>query len=110
MRASQQMTARVPPPLLYLGMLVVGLLLSALFPTPVLSGWLPSLCGVLLAALGLVTLAWATVTMRRAGESPNPTEPARTLVEDGPFRFSRNPLYLALPLLDAGVAFALGSL
>jgi protein-S-isoprenylcysteine O-methyltransferase Ste14 len=110
MQASEQLTARLPPPLLYLGLLVVGLVLSALFPTPLLSGGLPVVLGVLLVALGLGVGAWAAVTMRRAGESPNPTEPTRTLVVSGPFRFSRNPLYLALTLLDAGIALAFSSL
>jgi protein-S-isoprenylcysteine O-methyltransferase Ste14 len=110
MRASEQVTARMPPPLLYLGMLVVGLVLSALFPTPVLSGSLPALIGVLLVALGLVLLVWGTITMRRVGESLNPNEPTRTLVGNGPFRFSRNPNYLGLTALYAGIALAFGSL
>jgi protein-S-isoprenylcysteine O-methyltransferase Ste14 len=110
MRASQQMTARLPPPILYLGLLLVGLALSAVFPTPLLSGWLLTVSGMLLVALGVVVIAWATVTMRRAGESPNPTEPTRELVVDGPFRYSRNPLYLALALLYAGIALAFSSL
>lgn len=110
MRPSQQMTTRVPPPLLYVGMLAVGLVLSAVFPTPVLSGWLPTLGGVLLAVLGVIVMVWATVTMRRAGESPVPMEPTRTLVTDGPFGFSRNPLYLAMTLVYAGIALAFSSL
>ena len=110
MHASQQMTTRVPPPLLYVGMLIIGLLLSAVFPTAVLSGWLPTLSGVVLAALGLIMMVWAAITMRRAGESPVPTEPTRTLVANGPFRFSRNPLYLAMTLVYAGIALAFGSL
>src|SRR6266849_654456 len=112
MSESQQATApyRVPPPILYLGMLVVGLVLSAVWPTPFLSGGLPVVSGVLLVALGLIVGASAVVTMRRAGESPNPTEPTRTLVVDGPFQFTRNPLYLALTLIDAGIALAVSSL
>jgi protein-S-isoprenylcysteine O-methyltransferase Ste14 len=110
MRASQQMTARVPPPLVYLGMLVVGLILSAVFPTPALSGWLPTVSGAVLVALGLGVGVWADRTMRRAGESPIPMEPTRTLVADGPFQFSRNPLYIALTLIYAGIAIAFSSL
>jgi protein-S-isoprenylcysteine O-methyltransferase Ste14 len=104
------MTARLPPPLLYLGMLIVGLVLSALFPTPVLNGPLPTLIGVLLVALGLVLLVSGAITMRRVGESLNPNEPTRTLVENGPFRFSRNPTYLGLTALYAGLALAFSSL
>ena len=110
MHHSEQMTARLPPPLLYFGMLVLGLILSALFPTPILSGPLPTLLGALLVVLGLALAVWATITMRRAGESPNATEATRTLVASGPFAFTRNPLYIALALVYAGIALALGSL
>ena len=45
-----------------------------------------------------------------AGESPNPAEPTRTLVVNGPFQFTRNPLYLAMTLIYFGIALAFSSL
>ena len=48
--------------------------------------------------------------MRRAGTSVNPTEPTTVLVMDGPFKFTRNPLYLSLALFYAGVATLVNAL
>ncbi len=42
--------------------------------------------------------------MERAGTNVNPREPTTALVVSGPFRFSRNPLYVALTLMYAGLA------
>lgn len=59
-------------------------------------------------ASGVIALA-AFFTMRRARTTINPFEPARAsqLVTSGPFRFTRNPLYLSLLLLLVGYALRL---
>jgi protein-S-isoprenylcysteine O-methyltransferase Ste14 len=41
--------------------------------------------------------------MRRAGTNVRPSEPALAIVTDGPFRFTRNPLYLALTACYIGI-------
>ena len=48
--------------------------------------------------------------MKQAGTNINPLQPATSLVTTGPFRFSRNPLYLSLTLLFAGLSLILNSL
>ena len=48
--------------------------------------------------------------MRDAGTTIRPDKPAAKLVTDGPFRFSRNPLYLALTLMYAGIALMADSI
>ena len=52
---------------------------------------------------------WAVLTLSRAGTPVEPWEPTRCLVEKGPFRFSRNPLYLCLTALMVVFALAVGS-
>jgi protein-S-isoprenylcysteine O-methyltransferase Ste14 len=47
------------------------------------------------------------VTMKKAGTNVNPAEPALTIVRDGPYRFTRNPMYLALCLLQVALGFFL---
>jgi hypothetical protein len=49
-------------------------------------------------------------TLRDAGTTIRPDKPAAKLVTDGPFRFSRNPLYLALTLMYAGIALMADSI
>ena len=45
--------------------------------------------------------------MKAAGTNVHPSEPSTTIVRGGPYRFTRNPMYLALTLLQIGVAFLL---
>jgi protein-S-isoprenylcysteine O-methyltransferase Ste14 len=59
------------------------------------------------AALGPI---WGVRTLRVAGTTIRPDKPTAKLVTDGPFRFSRNPLYLALTLMYAGLALMANSI
>jgi protein-S-isoprenylcysteine O-methyltransferase Ste14 len=52
---------------------------------------------------------WALATFRAAGTAISPNRPASTLVTHGPFRLSRNPMYLALSLLYLGVMLLVNS-
>jgi protein-S-isoprenylcysteine O-methyltransferase Ste14 len=45
--------------------------------------------------------------MKKAGTNVNPAEPALTIVRGGPYRFTRNPMYLALCLLQVALGFFL---
>src|SRR5438552_3117004 len=98
---------RMPPPLLYLAALLVGWLLQWLFPVNLVpSSIVLFAAGVLVLLLGLALGFWAIATMRRAGESPNPAEPTAVIVSNGPFRFTRNPIYLGFTLICIGIAIA----
>lgn len=68
------------------------------------------MAGYGVAGVGVLLVLWAFMTMRSAETSANPYKPARSLVTSGPFRFSRNPVYLAMTLLYFGVALWLNTL
>ena len=99
-----------PPPLIYLGTLAVGLILHYFLPRAFLPSGMNLILGALFIALGLGIGFAAIVAMRRAGTSPDPGEPVRALVADGPFHFTRNPIYLAFALIYLGVTGALNAL
>jgi protein-S-isoprenylcysteine O-methyltransferase Ste14 len=63
-----------------------------------------------LIAFGVLVAAFALSAFRRARAPVNPFARATTLVTRGPFRFSRNPLYLALTVIYLGAAGLLNSL
>lgn len=65
--------------------------------------------GAVLIAAGLLLSGWATIALRRAGEHPEPSRPTTALVADGPYRFSRNPIYVAFTLLGLGIGLILNS-
>jgi protein-S-isoprenylcysteine O-methyltransferase Ste14 len=63
---------------------------------------------VIFAALSLI--GWAVLVMVRAGVDPRPDKPDAAMVEAGPFRVSRNPIYLGFLLAVAGFALRWGDL
>ena len=92
-----------PPPLLYTVALVIGAGLEWFWPTAIGLGWLPLVLGAILILAGLAIALLGALALRRAGTAIPPNRPTTELVTDGPFRWSRNPLYLALTLIYAGV-------
>ena len=99
-----------PPPLIYLAGLVLGLILTAFVPTAFLPRPAAIAAGVVMFAIGLWLALWGARTMRRAGTAIRPDVPTTALVTAGPFRLSRNPLYVSLTLAYAGIAVAARSL
>jgi protein-S-isoprenylcysteine O-methyltransferase Ste14 len=100
----------VLPPLLYGVALAAGLLLHWLAPRPILSSNVRYWVGGTILALGAALAVWGRALMERAGTNVNPTLPTTALVTTGPFRFSRNPLYVALTLLYVGLALLTNAL
>jgi protein-S-isoprenylcysteine O-methyltransferase Ste14 len=96
---------RYPPPLAFAIPWAIGWLLNLVSPMPILGlgeGAWRWLAGGGLVVLGLALAIWAARTFRRAGTPVNPFEPSSALVRQGPFRFSRNPMYVGMTLLYIG--------
>ena len=98
------------PPFLFGGALALGLLVHLLYPIHLLAPWLAWTGGGCLLLLGLALGKWGEDTLRRAGTSVNPVEPTTAIVTQGPFRFSRNPLYLSLTLAYLGISLLVNAL
>src|SRR5256714_15358477 len=64
-------------------------------------------CGIVVVILAPTLALSALVTMKTAGTNVNPAKPALAIVRSGPFRFTRNPMYLALCLLQVALGFFL---
>ena len=62
-----------------------------------------------LVAAGIVLIVWSALAFRRARTTIVPHQSPSALVEAGPYRFSRNPIYLADLAILAGVALILGA-
>ena len=93
-----------PPPMVFGAGLLLGLLLHLRWPLSFFPRRPARPIGSVLALSGLALLTASVEAMRRAGTTPDPDEPTRVLVETGPYRFSRNPIYLGMALTYAGVA------
>lgn len=90
-----------PPPLIYAGALLIALLLHRLLPLPIFGrAFWP---GLALTALGVALAIWGRNTLVAARTNVNPYRPSTTIVDSGPYGFSRNPLYVSLTLMYAGL-------
>lgn len=99
----------MPPPLIHLGALLVGYGLDqALDWTFTPPAGLETLA-LVLALAGAGLCGWTLIALRRARTTALPFRAASRLVTHGPFRFSRNPIYLGFALLHLACALALGS-
>jgi protein-S-isoprenylcysteine O-methyltransferase Ste14 len=109
---SKQDTAGViaPPPLIYLAGLVIGLGLGYLAPTPFLPRSIAYGLGAVLILIAASIIISARRMMLRAGTAIKPTIPTTALVITGPFRFTRNPLYVGATLFYVGIAVTARSL
>ena len=98
---------RIPPPLIFALPLVAGLILQRLWPLAAVSsstGTIVRRAGAALIFLALALTYWAIFSFRRMGTTVVPVQPATALVLRGPYRFSRNPMYLAMALLYLGIS------
>ena len=95
---------RVPPPLIYLLPLILGLLLNRRAPVPFLPRSAARGLGWPLIGGGVVLNGWFLRTIRDADVPIRTDKPVPRLTTGGPFRYSRNPSYLALAMIYAGIA------
>jgi protein-S-isoprenylcysteine O-methyltransferase Ste14 len=107
---AQEASRAAPAPLIFIAVLLVGVLLSLVFPVSFLPPMVTLLTGavffVLPFGLGLMALR----AMRRARTSVNPYKPTTVLLTEGPFRVSRNPMYLGMVVQYVGLALLFNSL
>lgn len=99
-----------PPPLVYLAGLLLGLALQRRLPSPQARRAVTAPLGgaILLAGVGLA--AMFLTAFWRAGTPVDPRRTTTALVTTGPYRFTRNPGYLALALVFAGIAVLTGGI
>ena len=97
------------PPLIWLINTAISLLVHFfVIGLPIMGSYRVCLgCGIVLVILAPALAISAVVTFKKAGTNVNPSEPALTIVRGGPYRFTRNPMYLALCLLQAALGFFL---
>ncbi len=101
---------KVPPPLIYLLPLLLGLLLDRRLHLPFLPRSVGRVLGWPLVGGGMALTAWFVRTMRKADTTIRIDKPVSRLLQGGPFRYSRNPSYLALAMIYAGIAVLRNSL
>jgi protein-S-isoprenylcysteine O-methyltransferase Ste14 len=103
---------RFPPPLIPLATILLGGLLDRVWPIDLgfeLSMPIRYGIGGLVVTCALTLASWAIVHFRGSGQNEKPWTPTTAIVGAGPYRFTRNPMYLAMVLLCIGAATLLAS-
>lgn len=98
---------RFPPPLVFLGFVLLGPLIERFVALPRLA--LPWPLGLLLIAPGIALIAVAVGLFRKHGEDPQPWTPTTEVIQTGVYAWTRNPMYLGMALIAAGLAIILHS-
>lgn len=84
------------------------------FPEDISVPYPYNLCGLLVIVLGSILIIWANYTLLFVGkiglEAREPFHIPSTLVVEGPYKFSRNPIYLSVVMITFGFAILVGSL
>ena len=93
-----------PPPLIYLGALIFGLLLNRRLPIGFLPRGIARVLGWSLLGAGALLLVWFEWAMWQADTSSNPYKPVKHIATQGPFRYTRNPGYLSMAMIYTGIA------
>ncbi len=99
-----------PPPLIFGAPLLASLLLNRRLKLPFLPASLARLLGWPLLLGGISLILWFFATMKRADTPIDPRRPVSSLATDGPFKYTRNPAYLAMTMIFAGTASIKNSL
>lgn len=82
-----------PPPLIFLAVFLLGWFGRNLLPR-----YQSIVGGAVLVLVAAAIIAWAATTLLRAHTTVDPFQPTTAIVTTGPFRFTRNPLYLAMSI------------
>lgn len=99
-----------PPPLIFLGGLLIGGIIGWFYPQPFLPEIAGYFIGGVLAILGLGIVFNARASMAKAETNIEPWKPTTTILSDGIYGISRNPVYMAMIFIYLGSVFIFNSL
>ena len=101
-----------PPPLVFAIAIGVGTAMNR-WVYPLRFDWsmtTHTVVGLAIAALGVGLAAWAGQLFRKTGQDPIPWKPSPSMIATGPYRYSRNPMYIGMTLLQVGIGVGINEL
>jgi protein-S-isoprenylcysteine O-methyltransferase Ste14 len=109
--ASDTSGVRFPPPFIAAGVFVLGYAMHRFAPLRLAADPGPAqrIGGWCFVAASLLLSGAAVFLFRRAGTTPIPTQPTTALVVHGPYRFTRNPMYVGFAILYLGLTLLVNS-
>lgn len=99
-----------PPPLIFLAGIIGGFVIDSYIPMPFVPEAYDLPLGMVLIAISVALMFWSVSTFNKAGTNVDVRKPTTKIVSDGPYAYSRNPIYLSMALFAIGCAIWLNSL
>ena len=99
-----------PPPLIMVGGAVIAAGIQLFLPLSIGGGIAQLAIGGVVMAAGIAIDIWCAFLFRKAGTHIPPWKPSLVLVTDGPYRFSRNPVYIGFGVVMLGLGLVFDSL
>jgi protein-S-isoprenylcysteine O-methyltransferase Ste14 len=103
---------RFPPPLVFLGAIIAGVIVQPM-ATPLslkVAAGIRLAVGVLILVCGTSLVISARIWFTRTRQSPIPWKPTPELILQGPYRFTRNPMYVGVTLFVIGLGLTVNNL
>jgi protein-S-isoprenylcysteine O-methyltransferase Ste14 len=99
-----------PPPLVFVGFTLLGVMLRyTMGPIPFPATSWTSLVGIAVLLAGITIIISARTLFTRTGQSPAPWKPTPELIFRGPYRLTRNPMYVGVTCVQMGLGVAVGN-
>jgi len=97
---------RIPVPWVFVLTYLIGLLLNVVFPIRIHAQELffVKVFGIVLFVIGTFIASWSLIIFHKAQTTTTPGESSKKLIMQGPYRFTRNPMYVSLTLAYLGEA------
>lgn len=95
------------PPIILAASMAVGAGIHQLAPLTIDVEWHRGI-GLVIVALGFLLSLWSVIVLVMRGVNPDPFKPTAALITTGPYRFSRNPIYVAYLVMQAGIGVWIG--
>ncbi len=99
-----------PAPLVFLPFIFIGLAVDYFWPIPLLPINIQYIAGGIIILLSFAPAIWVVRLFRQAGTNIDARKPVTQIVVSGPFRWSRNPVYLSMSMLVIGIGVAADSI
>jgi len=100
---------KIRPPLIAIFYLLVAIGLDYFLSTKKIIFSPYNLFGILIIIGGITLMVTAVLLFKKEGTPKNPFEKPKAIVTSGPYRFTRNPMYVGVALISLGIAFLFGS-
>ena len=106
--AAAPLIVRIPTPLWLIGLILIALAVDWPLQLPAVLQHRP--IGIVLIVIGLAISVWGRLTFRQQRAEIIPSsETHSTLVATGPYKFTRNPMYLGIVVIALGAALVAGT-